>query len=233
MMRTLGIVPARGGSKGVPRKNVRPLCGKPLLAYTAEAALAARRLTRIVLSTDDPDIAEVGRRCGLDVPFLRPSELAADDSPTLGLVQHALTYFKDRHVGFDAVCILQPTTPLRPPEYIDGCIALLEESGADAVVTIVPVPPEYNPHWVYFTADDRRIVLSTGESAPIPRRQDLPPAFRREGSVYVTRSEIVLERGSLFGDRLLGYEVDPALSVDINTPSEWACAERMLEARSS
>jgi CMP-N-acetylneuraminic acid synthetase len=231
MMRTLGIVPARGGSKGVPRKNVRPLCGKPLLAYTAEAALASRCLTRTVLSTDDAEIAEVGRRCGLEVPFLRPAELAADDSPTLGLVQHALTFFKERGTVFDAVCILQPTTPLRPAEYIDGCITLLEQSGADAVVTIVPVPPECNPHWVYFRGADGRIVLSTGEPVPIPRRQDLPPAFRREGSVYVTRSEIVLERGSLFGDKLVGYEVDAERSVDINTPSEWMSAERMLEAR--
>jgi CMP-N,N'-diacetyllegionaminic acid synthase len=231
MMRTLGLVPARGGSKGVPRKNVRPLCGKPLLEYTAEAALGARRLSRVVLSTDDPVIADVGRRCGLEVPFLRPAELARDDSPTLPVVQHALDFFARRHETFDAVCILQPTTPLRPPEYIDECIELLEESGADAVVTIVPVPPEHNPHWVYFRREDGRIELSTGEATPIPRRQDLPPAFRREGSVYVTRTEVVTRAGSLFGEQVLGYPVDPSQSVDINTPFDWTAAEQMLDAR--
>jgi CMP-N-acetylneuraminic acid synthetase len=185
----------------------------------------------VVLSTDDVGIAAVGRSCGLDVPFLRPADLGRDDTPTLHVVQHALGYFDQRGERFDAVCILQPTTPLRPPHYIDECIDLLDRSGADAVVTIVPVPPEHNPHWVYFRGVDGRIELSTGEAAPIPRRQELPPAFRREGSVYVTRCAVVSGCGSLYGERVLGYPVDPERSVDINTPADWAAAERMLQAR--
>jgi CMP-N-acetylneuraminic acid synthetase len=231
MMRVLGLIPARGGSKGVPAKNRRSLCGKPLLVYTAEAAMASTRLARVILSTDDPEIARIGRQCGLDVPFLRPEALAQDDSPTLPVVQHAVAELETQGEYFDAICLLQPTTPLRRPATIDACIELLEASGADAVVTIVPVPVEHNPHWVYFSRDDGSIFLSTGEAAPVPRRQDLPPAFRREGSVYVTRRDVVMNRDTMFGTRLLGYPVDPAASVDINSMDDWAAAERLLLAR--
>lgn len=228
-LRVLGVVPARGGSKGVPRKNIRLLGGKPLLQYTAEAALESRALARVVLSTDDAEIAEVGRRCGLEVPFLRPVDLALDSTPTLPVIQHATRFLEAAGDRFDAICILQPTTPLRRASYIDACIDRLEQSGADAVVTLVPVPVEHNPHWVYFEREDGRIELSTGEKVPIARRQELPPAYRREGSVYVTRRDLVMERGTIFGDRVMGVVLDPSACVDINTPDEWAKAERMLQ----
>src|SRR5262245_47339603 len=138
--RVLGLVPARGGSKGVPRKNIRLMADKPLLQYTAEAAPAARRLTRVVLSTDDETIARVGRGCGLDVPFVRPAHLAEDATPMLPVVQHALQWFDDNGVRFDAVCLLQPTSPLRRAADIDHCIEMLDATGADSVVTVLPVP---------------------------------------------------------------------------------------------
>ena len=227
-MRVLGLIPARGGSKGVPRKNIRILGGKPLLQYTAETARAARLLSRVVLSTDDEEIAEIGRRCNLEVPFMRPPELAADATPSLLVVRHALEWRGSRGDLFDAVCLLQPTHPFRQPGDIDACIALLGESGADSVVTVLPVPPEYNPHWVFFRGPDGALRLSTGESTPIPRRQDLPPAFHREGSVYVTLRDVVLKEGSLFGDRVIGYPVDPGKSVNIDTQDDWVRAENLL-----
>src|SRR5437773_5111592 len=127
-MTVLGLVPARGGSKGIPRKNIRLLGGKPLLQYTAAAALAARRLTHVALSTDDEEIAAVGRSCGLDVPFIRPQALAHDSTPMLPVVQHALRWFEAHGRRFDAVCLLQPTNPLRVSAHIDCCIDLLAES---------------------------------------------------------------------------------------------------------
>ena len=158
----------------MPRKNVRLLAGKPLLRSTAESALAARRLSRVILSTEDPEIADVGRRCGLEVPFVRPLELAADSARDCRS--------SDMHSGgwrsmpvFDALCLFQPTNPLRRPEDIDGCVELLEASGADAVVSMLPVPAEYNPHWVSFRGAEGHLRLSTGEDAPMPRRQELPP----------------------------------------------------------
>ena len=228
-MRVLGLIPARGGSKGVPRKNVRPLGGKPLLQWTAEAALAAKSLARVVLSTEDEEIAAVGRRCGVDVPFMRPTELAADDTPTLPVVQHALGALAARGDRYDAVCLLQPTSPFRIAGDIDGCVELLASSGADSVVSVLPVPAEYNPHWVYFGAPNGAIRLSTGEAQPIPRRQALPAAWHREGSVYVTRRDVVMG-GSLYGERTVGYVVDGARSVNIDSPSDWTLAQTMLPA---
>jgi CMP-N-acetylneuraminic acid synthetase len=227
-MRTLGIIPARGGSKEVHRKNARPLCGKPLIGYTAEVALASARLNRVVVSTDDEGIASLARRFSLDVPFMRPAELARDDTPMLPVVQHALTTLRDEGDSFDAVCLLQPTTPIRGGNEIDGCIRMLVESEADAVVTVTPVPPEYNPHWVYIEEPGGGLRLASGEWEPVSRRQDLPEAFHRDGSVYVTRTEVVLGQNSLYGKKLLGYIVRDSKRVNIDTEDDWRRAERLL-----
>jgi CMP-N-acetylneuraminic acid synthetase len=227
-MNVVGLVPARGGSKGVRRKNIRRLGGKPLLEYTAESARAARLLARVILSTEDEEIAEVGRRSGLEVPFLRPVDLAGDETPMLPVVQHALHWLEERGERFDAVCLLQPTSPFRRPQDIDACIALLAEKNADAVVSVSPVPVAYNPHWVYFRCEDGSLRLATGEAAPIARRQDLPQAFHREGSVYVVRREVVLQQDSLYGRFLVGYEIDSWRSVNIDSPADWERAERLL-----
>lgn len=229
-MRVLGLVPARGGSKGVPRKNVRPLGGRPLLAWTAEVALGARTLARVVLSTDDAEIAEVGRACGLEVPFLRPPELARDDTPTLPVMQDVVRRLEAAGDRFDAICLLQPTNPFRRSADVDACVDRLVGSGADAVVSVLAVPAEHNPHWVYFRDPDGALRLATGEAQPLPRRQLLPAAFHREGSVYVTRRDVLMERGSLYGDRVLGHEMDPARSVNIDTLADWARAEALVEA---
>lgn len=215
----------------MPRKNVQLLCGKPLLCYTAEVALAARRLSRVILSTEDEQIAEIGRWCGLDVPFLRPASLAEDNTPMLPVVQHAVRSVEARGEYFEAICLLQPTNPLRSAEDIDACIELLEKSGADAVVTTLPIPAEYNPHWAYLQNEDGLLFLSTGEAAPIARRQDLPPAFHREGSVYATRRDIIMEGNSLYGRRLLGYLLSPERCVNIDGPADWERAERLLQAK--
>ena len=230
-MRVLGIVPARGGSKGVPRKNIRLLNGKPLLQYTADAALGSRRLSQVILSTEDTEIAEVGRRCGLQVPFIRPVELAQDDTPSLPVAQHALRWMEDHGELFDAVCLLQPTCPLRGPEVVDSCIELFVDRRADAVITVIPVPAEYNPHWVFFRDDNGFLRLTTGEINPITRRQALPPAFIRDGAVYVTRRSVLIEENSLYGRNSVGYLMDPTQSVNIDGVDDWERAEQLLRAR--
>lgn len=230
-MKVLGIIPARGGSKGVPRKNIKLLGGKPLLAYTAESALSAKFLSKVILTTEDSEIAEVGRSLGLDVPFLRPQELSLDTSPTLPVVFHAIDYLENNGESFDAICLLQPTNPLRRTEDIDNCIELLDKSGADSVISILPVPHEYNPKWVYWQDENGEMVLTTGESEPIPRRQDLPPAFHREGSVYVTRIEALRSYGNLYGKKVQGYEINPSNSVNIDTLDDWIIAENLITKR--
>src|SRR6266487_2107739 len=228
MFRVLGIITARGGSKGIPRKNIRLLAGKPLLQYTAEAALGAKRLSRVILSTEDAEIAEVGRSCGIDVPFMRPLELAQDDTPTLPVVQHAVRSLHERGAIYDAVCLLQPTSPLRQAADIDGCITSMVESGADCVVTVLRVPDKYNPHWVYFRNKEGFLQLSTDQPEPIPRRQALPVAVHREGSVYVTRRSILMEGNSLYGTKVLGYQIKSLSSLNIDTQDDWEAAEQLF-----
>ncbi len=226
-MRVLGIVTARGGSKGVPRKNIRPLAGKPLIAWTAESAKASR-LARTILSTDDEEIAAAGRAAGLETPFMRPPELATDAAPTLPVLQHAVRFLEAVGDRYDAICLLQPTNPFRAPGLIDACIERFAAANADSLVTVLPVPAEYNPHWVYFEHADGTMHLATGEAVPIPRRQALPPAYHREGSVYLMKRDVLMEQGSLYGARLLGHPVDPATCVNIDTEADWARAEALL-----
>lgn len=227
-MRTVAIVPARGGSKSIPRKNIKLLAGRPLLWYSAEAARGARRLARTILSTEDEEIARIGRECGLEVPFLRPPDLARDDTPILPVIRHAVRTLESAGETMDAICLLQPTSPLRRSADIDACIHLLETSGADAVATMKPVPAEYNPHWVYFREHGGDMRLCTGEDAPIPRRQDLPPAFHRDGAVYVTRRDVVMCQDSLYGRRLLGYELDTTAGVNLDELDDWTRAEQLI-----
>jgi CMP-N,N'-diacetyllegionaminic acid synthase len=227
-MRILGLIPARGGSKGIPRKNIRLLAGKPLLQYTAEAALASKGLTRVILSTEDEEIARVGRDCGLEVPFMRPAELAQDRTPTLPVIQHALGVLLEQGESYEAICLLQPTCPLRTASLIEAAIALFIAKNADALVTILPVPHQYNPHWVYFQGVEGFLSLSTGEPSPISARQLLPAAYHREGSIYITRSDVILKQNSLYGPRLVGLPVDPVGSVNIDEIGDWEKAERTI-----
>jgi CMP-N-acetylneuraminic acid synthetase len=161
---------------------------------------------------------------------MRPPELALDETPMLPVLQHAVAALEAAGERMDAVCLLQPTNPLRRSDDIDECVRLLETSGADAVVTVLRVPAEHNPHWVYFRDRDGRLTLSTGEAAPIGRRQDLPLAFHREGGVYVTRRDVVMEGNSLYGRLLLGHEIHAARSVNLDDPVDWARAEQLMQA---
>lgn len=232
-MRVLGLIPARGGSKGVPRKNVRLLGGKPLIEYTVEAALRARRVNRVLVSTEDAKIASVAKSLGAEVPFLRPASLAQDDTPMLPVITHATEAVIAEGWVPDVICLLQPTFPFRPPEAIDACIELLEAQAADCVITVHRVPAHFNPHWVYFERPDGSLQLSTGESEPIPRRQALPPAFYRSGAVYVTRTATITKHDSLYGDRVVGYETPAESSCNIDTMDDWARAETLVAQRES
>lgn len=230
MMRTVGLVPARGGSKEVPRKNVRLFAGKPLLAWTADAALAARSLDRVVLSTDDAEIAEIGRSCGLKVPFIRPAELAGDATPMIDVILHALDWADGTGGHFEALCLLQPTNPLRRAADIDGAVSLLESSAADTVFSTLEIPHEHHPDWAFVSDAHGDLRVATGAAEPVSRRQDLRPAVHREGSVYVVRTEVLRERRCLYGNRIRGYPIDPARSVNIDTPGDWARGEALIRA---
>lgn len=230
--RVLGIVPARGGSKGIARKNVRLLVGKPLIAYTASAALRSVYLSRTLLSTDDPEIVQIGKDFGLDAPFVRPAELAFDSTPMIDVVLHAIRWMQSHGEKYDAICLLQPTSPLRSSNTIDRCISSLWERDVDSVVSVRLVPPEFNPHWVYFETPDGLLQPSTGERDPIPSRQQLPPAYHRDGSVFVTKTEVVVSDRSLYGTRTLGVVSPEEEAFDLDTEAQWESLERRLRSES-
>ncbi len=233
MMRVLGLIPARGGSKGVPRKNIKPLCGRPLLAYTAEAALAAQRLSRVILSTEDEEIAEIGRQCGLDVPFLRPAELAQDDSLTLPVVQHAIQFLEAEGDHFDAVCLLQPTNPLRQPEDIDGAIELLGSAGADSVISFVDVGEKHPARMKIISPEGRIIDPPFSETFEGQPRQSLPKFYLREGSIYLTRRDVLMLQNSFKGADCRAWIMPEERAANIDTPFDFFITELILKARAA
>jgi N-acylneuraminate cytidylyltransferase len=226
-MRILAIIPARGGSKGVPRKNIKLLGGVPLLTYTSQLAKKSRLISKVVLSTDDSEIAQVGLKEGIEVPFLRPSELAQDSTPTLPVLQHALEYYATIGEHFDAICLLEATSPFRSLEFLEAAIAKFISTDADSLVSVLPVPSNYNPHWTFEEDAVGFLKIATGESTIIPRRQELPKAYFRDGSIYLTKSEVI-KSGSIYGVKTTFLENDPLYYVNIDTQEDWIAAEEWL-----
>lgn len=226
LTRILGVIPARGGSKGVPGKNLRPLAGRPLLAYTADAARASRRLTRVVVSTDDPLVRDRARDMQLEVPFLRPKDLAADDTPMLPVLQHAVRKLEEQGFTADVVVLLQPTSPLRRGEHIDRAIDLLESTGADSVVTVVEVPHQFNPASVLSLEGVRLRPLIDGPL--VARRQDKPRVFARNGPAVLAVRTAVLKGGSLYGGDCRPLLMTAEESIDIDEPGDLDYAEYIL-----
>jgi N-acylneuraminate cytidylyltransferase len=228
-MQVLGIITARGGSKGIPRKNIAPLMGRPLLAYTAEAALAASRLSRIVISTDDPAIEETARRCGVEVPFLRPAELAADDTPSIPVMQDVVRRLEAEGARYDATFLLQPTNPLRTAADIDGAIALLEETRADSVISFVDTGERHPARMKSIDPETGRVSDPPfGEPFEGMPRQRLPKLYLRDGSVYLTRRDILMEQNSLKGRDCRAWIIPPERSWNIDTPFDLFIVEQML-----
>jgi CMP-N,N'-diacetyllegionaminic acid synthase len=218
----LALIPARGGSKGIPRKNIMPIAGRPLIAWTIAAALAAR-VDAVVVSTDDAEIADAARAAGATVPFLRPAALAADDTPGIDPVLHAL----DELPGFDTVLLLQPTSPLRSTADIDAALALKAATAAPSVVSVSE--PATHPYWVYAIGPDGRMVPLIDQQKA-PRRQDLPAVHALNGALYLADSAW-LQSGRRFVDaNTRAFIMPPERSVDIDTPLDWLIAEALLTA---
>lgn len=227
-MKILGVIPARGGSKGVPGKNIKQLGGKPLLAYTAEVALNSKYISKTILSTDDPDIASAGEKLGLEVPFLRPAELAMDTTPTLPVIIHALNYYKELGEEFDVVCLLQATSPFKASGFLDKAIEKFINSDPDSLVSVLEVPDHFNPHWTFFEKGNGYLQIATGEKELITRRQELPNAYFRDGSIYLTKSSVILN-GSLYGEKMSYIINDPSFYINIDTQKDWEKAEAWLK----
>lgn len=226
-MKILALIPARSGSKGVLDKNIKTLGSKPLIAYSIQAALGCSRISRTLVSTDSEIYAGIAKNFGADVPFIRPAYLAEDNSASIDVVIHALRFLADKGDHYDALCLLQPTAPFRPANLIDRCIDRFVKEDADALISVLPVPHEYNPHWVFEPDSNGTLHIATGEKHIIKRRQELPPAFIRDGSVYLTKTDILLQQKSFFGEKLSYVINDAAWSVNIDTEKDWNKAEAL------
>jgi CMP-N,N'-diacetyllegionaminic acid synthase len=223
----LGLVPARGGSKGIPDKNIRLLAGRSLLEYVARAASGA--VDRIVLSTDSERIAEEGRRAGLEVPFLRPADLARDDTPMLPVIDHAVDTLEQQGWSPEIIALLQPTSPLRRADHIRAAIQRLRDTGADSVVTVVELPRHLSPDYV-MRIEDGRLVPFLPEGVRVTRRQDARPAVVRDGTVYAFWRRTLRETRSIYGTNCQPLVVPARESITIDAPEDWDEAERRLAA---
>ncbi len=233
----LAVVPARGGSKGIPRKNVRLLAGKPVLAYAVETGLAARLVDRVVCSTDDAEIAEVARTFGADVPFLRPADLAQDDTEDWPVFAHALRWL-EAHEGWvpEIVVNLRPTSPFRRVEHVDGAIDLLLRSGADSVKSISLARQHPHKMWTLRGAQSGpmepfvKTAFRLERGPDVPRAQ-LEPVYWQNGIVDVTRRSVILDRGVMIGSNVAGLVTDAADAVDLDTPLDFTFAEVLMARR--
>jgi CMP-N-acetylneuraminic acid synthetase len=209
---------------------VRPLSGRTLLEYAARAARESGVIDRVILSTDSPEIAEAGRRAGLEVPFMRPAALAADDTPMLPVIQHALDEMLRGGWSADIIVLLQPTSPLRRPDHIRDAVNLLRETNADSVVTVVEVPRHLSPDYV-MRIDEGRLKPFLPDGLRITRRQDARPAYSRDGTVYAFRRSTLERFGGIYGDDCRPLLIDARESLSIDTQDDWDEAERVLAAR--
>jgi N,N'-diacetyl-8-epilegionaminate cytidylyltransferase len=223
----LGAIFARGGSKRVPGKNIRPLAGKPLIAYSIETARASRFIQRVIVSTEDAQIADVARQYGADVPFMRPAELARDDVTAWAAWQHAISALANDH-AIDAVVAIPPTSPLRAVEDVDACIQSLLESDADIVITIKPA--ERNPYFNMVQVDEAgyaRLIIPTDNTT----RQSVPDVYDMTTVAYAARPDFIMRAKSLWEGRVKSVTVPVERAVDIDTELDFQFAEFLLTKR--
>lgn len=223
----LAIIPARGGSKGVPRKNVRELNGKPLIGYTIEAAKKSNRVSRVVVTTEDIEIATVSREYKAEVPYLRPDELSQDNSPTMECVLHMLNYL-EKTEGYvpDYVLLLQCTSPLRNHSHINEAIDKLLNSDYDSIVSVCEA--EVNPYWAnIFEGDKLKYFIEEGRK--ITRRQELPNVYRMNGAIYLIKTEVLKKQKTFEPEEVMGYIMDSYSSVDIDTEMDFKIAEAIIK----
>jgi N-acylneuraminate cytidylyltransferase len=228
----IGVIPARGGSKGVPGKNIRLLAGVPLIAYTIRAALECSLITDVVVTTDDPEIQSIALEYGAQAPFLRPAELATDRALAIPTLQHAVREMEGRRKKeYDYVAMLQPTTPLRTSSDLDEALGRLISSDADGIISVIDVD-NWHPMKMKKFVGDRMVDY---EKPPVenPPRQTLPPVYMVNGAVYATRRDVFMTRSTFQGDYCLGHKMPPERSVNIDAELDFVVAEYLLRKQTA
>lgn len=224
--KTVAVIPARGGSKTIPRKNIRMFERKPLIAWTIECALAAEGIDRVIVSTDNEEIADISLQYGAEVPFLRPAAVSREETPIEPVMAHAYTWLKDNEdYPADALILLFPTNPLREKRHVEEALALFQTSKADSVISVNESPAHYSPYWTLVRNTDGKVSYFNGQDirTGYTRRQDFPqPCFAKNDLVFVIRPQNLFEsRPSLYGQRVELYVTDRIFDGDINTPEDW------------
>ena len=223
----LGVIPARGGSRGLPGKNILNLHGKPLIAWTIEAALASRYLDRVIVSTEDRDIIAAARRSGAGLPFIRPIELATDSVGATDVAIHALEWFEKQGTPYDIVVLLQPTSPMRSTQDIETAVQLLFSKDARAVVSVSEM--EHHPYKSNVLPGDDNMKDFFNPAFINKVRQELPVFFRTNGAIYVSYTQDLKARKSFFGEKTYAYRMPPERSVDIDNELDFKFAEFLFE----
>jgi CMP-N-acetylneuraminic acid synthetase len=225
----LGVITARGGSKGLPGKNIKILGNHPLIFYTIEVAKKSKLITDLIVSTDDEKIAKICEDFGARVPFLRPAELANDTSGHLEVMRHAIKFMEDnKGIVYDYAVILQPTSPFRTVDDIDRTIEKILEHKADSAFSMTEIIGREHPLKAK-KMDGDKVVSYCNDFIEPTQRQKLPPAFKRSGAVYVTKRDIIMNENKLWGDFVVGYLIPKERYVDIDTESDWILAEYMYK----
>ncbi len=226
----LAVIPARGGSKGVPGKNIRPLADKPLIAWTIEQARRCSWIDRVIVSTEDAEIAETALRWNAEVPFLRPANLATDDAKVVEVILHTLDWCREHDRSYDLVILLQPTSPLRDDGDIQAALRRLEECQADAVVSVCPC--EHSPLWSNLLGPNGQMKnFLSFRSAD--NRQNLPVYYRLNGAIYVAKTDYFRQCHGFHGDRTYAYIMPSERSIDIDTLLDFQMAEFLIQRNCS
>ena len=226
-MKILAIIPARGGSKGVPKKNSKLLHGIPLLEYSIVAAQKSKLITEILVNSDDAEILEIAQKNNVSI-FKRNPDLATDTASSIDVVVNTLEQLQIQNKIFDAVILLQPTAPFRPFGFIDQAIEKFIKNNNDSLLSVLEVPHEYNPHWT-FELVNNQLQIATGEKEIIKRRQDLPKAYCRDGSIYITKVEVLMQQKSFYGKSIGYIESNPDFYCNIDTMKDWENAELLVK----
>ena len=230
-MRVLGVIPARGGSKGIAKKNIVDICGKPLIAYSIDAASRSQRLSTFIVSTDSDEIADVAIGYGALAPFRRPAEISNDIASSFDVIMHALDFMEaETNSIYDAVMLLQPTTPMLTAATIDAAILQLSNCDCDSVVSVVDVGANH-PYRMYELDDKNTLVGLLANEDPMMPRQKLPKVYIRSGDVYVTRRECLMQKLSLIGNASKAILIKPEDTVNIDTVEDLMIARYRIEQR--
>ena len=228
-MSILGIIPARGGSKGLPGKNVLELSGKPLIAWSIERAISSRYLDKVIVSTDDKKIAETAEKYGAEIPFLRPREIAVDTTPMIDVIVHAVDYFKARNLSYDYIALFEPTSPLRKKDDIDNAIEQLidNEKDADSLVSLGEVHMEHPS--IVKIINSGYVSPYESDTGKITRRQELGKVYFPYGVIYLSKTEKLIEEGTFYQERTLPFYIERWQNYEIDDIYDFKCIEAVMK----